>query len=61
MRSLFMDEMLDILSSVELCCLSMRFDIHQKDQHTMLQKINFIAETVLYLNELVENHNFDSE
>lgn len=56
-----MDEMLDILSSVELCCLSMRFDIHQKDQHTMLQKINFIAETVLYLNELVENHKVDSE
>ena len=40
---------------LELCLAAIKFDILQENQHNILQKVEYMAETILDFNELVEN------
>lgn len=55
MRRVFMEEMLNTVSMLELCLAAIKFDILQENQHSILQKVEYMAETILDFNELVEN------
>jgi len=50
-----MEEMLNTVSMLELCLAAIKFDILQENQHSILQKVEYMAETILDFNELVEN------